>query len=54
MWSDVLGSFKHILQSFKIQVNNGTWPQSKALLESVILHNMIIEDESNLQRKAFV
>ncbi len=46
MWSVVLGCFKHTLQSFKIQVDNGTWPQSKAF-SYVILHNLIIKDESN-------
>jgi hypothetical protein len=44
MWNVVLGCFKLILQSFKIQVDNGTWPQSKAF-SYVILHNLIIEDE---------
>jgi hypothetical protein len=50
MWIVVMGCFKHISQSFKIQVDNGTWPQSK-VFSDVILHNLIIEDESNCNLK---
>jgi hypothetical protein len=46
MWNIVLGCFKCTLQSFKIKVNNGTCPRSK-VFSYVILHNLIIEDESN-------
>jgi hypothetical protein len=46
MWSVVLGCFECTLQSFRIQADNGTWPQSK-VFSYVILHNLIIEDESN-------
>jgi len=31
-WNITLGCFKHILQSFKIKVDNRTWPQSKGFL----------------------